>query len=97
VSKLHKMRVRRDKRKREIAADRNALPDMDFLEKNVEQATRKVTELTRMLEEARQVAASAYSARAATINKIDEIETAERELEQLIGDHKVLRTLETGH
>jgi hypothetical protein len=92
VSKLHRMRVRRDKRKREIAADRNALPDMDFLEKNVEQATRKVTELTRMLEEARQIAASAYSTRAATINKIDEIETAERELEQLIADHKVLRT-----
>jgi hypothetical protein len=91
VSRLHKLKTQRDRRKREIAADRNALPDMETLGKNVEQATQKVTELTRMLEEARQIAASACSAREATINKTDEIETAEQELEQLIADHKVLR------
>jgi hypothetical protein len=55
VSKLHRMRIRRDKRRRAIAADRNALTDMNSLEKNVEQATRKVTELTRTLEEARRI------------------------------------------
>jgi hypothetical protein len=59
VSKLHKLKTQRNRRKGEVAADRNALPDMQTLEKNVEQATQKVTELTRMLEEARLIAASA--------------------------------------
>jgi hypothetical protein len=40
---------------------------------------------------ARQIAASACSAREVTINKTEEIGTAEQELEQLIADHKVLR------
>jgi hypothetical protein len=92
VSKLRRMRIKRDKRKREIAADRSALPDMKILEQNVEQATQRVAELTRMLEEASQIAASACSAREGAINKIDEMEIAERELEQLIADHKVVRT-----
>jgi hypothetical protein len=92
VSKLHGMKNLRDKRKREIAADRDALPDVKILGQNVEQATQKVTELTHMLEEARQIAASACSAREIAINKIDEIEIAERELDQLIADHRVLRT-----
>ena len=92
VSELHEMKISRDRRKREIAANRNALPNMKILEQNVEQSMQKVTELTRMLEEARQIAASASSAREIAINEIDEIEIARQKLAQHIADHKVLRT-----
>jgi hypothetical protein len=92
VLKLNRMKTQRDQRKRKIAGDRNALPDIKDMEKNVEQTMQKVTELTRMLEEARQIAASACSAHEDTIKKIDEIETAEQEWEQLVADHKVLLT-----
>jgi hypothetical protein len=52
----------------------------------------KVAELTRMLEKAHKIAAAAYSAREATITKMDEIETTKLELEQLVAEHEVLRT-----
>jgi hypothetical protein len=92
VLKLNRLKTQRDQRKRQIAADRDALPDIKDMEKNVEQARQKVIELTRMLEEAREIAASACSAHDDTIKKTDEIETAEQELEHIVADHKDLLT-----
>ena len=88
---LNRMRSQRDLSEQKIAADRNALPDIKDMDKNVEQAMQKVAELERMLEEAHQTAASACSARDATITKMGEIETAEQELEQLVAEHEILR------
>jgi hypothetical protein len=89
---LNRIKTRRDLCKQNIAAGRDALPDIKDMEKDVEQAMQKVAELTSMLEEAHQVATSACSAREATITKMGEIETAEQELEQLVAKHEVLRT-----
>lgn len=84
------MKGRRERQTQKINAERNALPDINILEKNVEQTAEKVTELTR-LEEARQYAASAHSDLEATTNKIKEIETAEREVEQLVVESREIR------
>jgi hypothetical protein len=92
VLDLNRKRTQRDLCKQKIAADRNALPEIKDMEENVEQAMQKVAELTRMLEAAHQIAASACSARDATITKMDEIKTAEQELEQIVAKHEVLRT-----
>jgi hypothetical protein len=92
VLDLNRKKTQRDLCKQKIAADRNALPEIKDMEENVEQAMQKVAELTRMLEAAHQIAASACSARDDTITKMDEIKTAEQELEQIVAKHEVLRT-----
>jgi hypothetical protein len=92
VFDLNRMKTRRDLCKQNIAVDRNTLPDIKDKDKDVEQAMQKVAELTRMLEKAHKIAAAACSAREATITKMDEIETAKLELEQLVAEHEVLRT-----
>jgi hypothetical protein len=60
--------------------------------KNVEQKEETVKELTRLLEQARESAISARGDLEATKNKINDIETAEQEVEQLIVTSKELRS-----
>jgi hypothetical protein len=85
----------KDQRKRQIQkikAERNALPDIQILEKTVEERAEKVAELRRVLKEACQLAKTARKDLEGTLDKTSEIEIAEREVEQLKVDSKELRS-----
>jgi hypothetical protein len=92
VSKLRRMRDRREQQTQKVDIDRKALPDMNILEKSVKQIAAKVTELICLLKEAQKSAASALGDLEATTNKIKEIETAEWEVEQLVMNYKEMRS-----
>jgi hypothetical protein len=92
VSKLRRMRDRREQQTQKVDIDRKALPDMNILEKSVKQIAAKVTELICLLKEAQKSAASALGDLEATTNKIKEIETAKREVEQLVMNYKEIRS-----
>jgi RNase adaptor protein for sRNA GlmZ degradation len=53
------MKDRRERQIQKIEAERNALPDIQMLEKTVEETAEKVAELRRVLEEACQSAETA--------------------------------------
>jgi hypothetical protein len=84
VNDLRKLKGRRERQTQQINAERNALPDIKILAKNVEQKEETIKELTRLLEQARESAMSARGNLEATKNKINDIETAEQEVEQLV-------------
>jgi hypothetical protein len=83
VKRLRRMKGRRERQIQKIEAERNALPDIQMLEKTVEETAEKVAELRRVLEEACQSAETARKDLEVTLNKTSEIEIAEREVEQL--------------
>ena len=86
------MKDQRERQIQKIEAERNALPDIQMLEKTVEETAKKVAGLRRVLEEACQSAETARKDLEATLNKTSEIEIAEREVEQLKVDSKELRS-----
>lgn len=92
VKRLRRMKGRRERKTQKIEAERNALPDIQILEKTVEETAEKVAELRRVLEEACQLAETARKDLEVTLNKTREIEIAEREVEQLKVDSKELRS-----
>jgi len=92
VKRLRRMKGRRERKTQKIEAERNALPDIQILEKTVEETAEKVAELRRVLEEACQLAETARKDLEGTLNKTSEIEIAEREVEQLKVDSKELRS-----
>jgi len=92
VKRLRKMKNQRERRIRKIKAERNALPDIQMLERTVEETAERVAELRRILEEACQSAETARKDLEVTLNKTSEIEVAEREVEQLKVDFKELHS-----
>ena len=82
MTEIRKLKARRERKIQKIQADRNALPDINILEKNVEETAEKVAELRRILEEARESAETARKDLEVTLNKRREIENAERQVEQ---------------
>ena len=92
VKRLRIMKDERMRKTQKIEAERNALPDIQILEKTVEETVEKVAELRRVLEEACQLAETARKDLEGTLNKTSEIEIAEREVEQLKVDSKELRS-----
>jgi hypothetical protein len=92
VSKIRKMKDQCEHKIQKIDAERNALPDMEILEKNVKETAEKVAEFRRVYEEACQSAETARKDLEVTTNKISEIENAEREVEQLKAVSKELRS-----
>jgi hypothetical protein len=92
VKRLTRMKGRRERQIQKIEAERNALPDIQMLEKTVEETAEKVGELRRVLEEVCQSAETARKDLEVTLNKTSEIEIAEREVEQLKVDSKELRS-----
>lgn len=92
MTEIRKLKARRERKIQKIQADRNALPDINILEKNVEETAEKVAELRRILEEARESAETARKDLEVTLNKRREIENAERQVEQRIGDFEELRS-----
>jgi hypothetical protein len=92
VKRLRRMKDRRERQIQKIEAERNALPDIQMLEKTVEKTAEKVAELRRVLEEAYQSAETARKDLEVALNKTSEIEIAEREVEQLKVDSKELRS-----
>jgi hypothetical protein len=92
VKRLRRMKGRRERQIQKIEAERNALPDIQMLEKTVEETAEKVAKLRRVLEEACQSAETARKYLEVTLNKTSEIEIAEREVEQLKADSKELRS-----
>jgi hypothetical protein len=92
VKRLRRMKGRRERKTQKIEAERNALPDIQILEKTVEETAEKVAELRRVLEEACQLAETARKDLEVTLNKTREIKIAEREVEQLKVDSKELRS-----
>jgi hypothetical protein len=92
VKRLRRMKDQRERQIQKIEAERNALPDIQMLEKTVEETAEKVAELRRVLEEACQLAETARKDLEVTLNKTREIKIAEREVEQLKVDSKELRS-----
>ena len=92
MKRLRRMKGRRERKTQKIEAERNALPDIQILEKTVEETVEKVAELRRVLEEACELAETARKDLEVTLNKTREIEIAEREVEQLKVDSKELRS-----
>jgi len=91
VTEIRKLKARRERKIQKIQADRNALPDINILEKNVEETAEKVAELRCILEEARESAETARKDLEVTLSKRREIENAERQVEQRIVDFRELR------
>jgi hypothetical protein len=92
VSRIRDKQKQYRRLKHGIEEERKALPDVKILEENVEQKAGRVADLTRLLEEARQSDKMARSDLEVTTTKITEIETAEREAEQIIADSEKLRS-----
>jgi hypothetical protein len=92
VKRLRRMKDQRERQIQKIEAERNALPDIQMLEKTVEERAEKVAELRRVLEEACQSAETARKDLEGTLDKTSEIEIAEREVEQLKVDSEELRS-----
>ena len=92
MTEIRKLKARRERKIQKILADRNALPDINILVRNVEETAEKVAELRRILEEARESAETARKDLEVTLNKRREIENAERQVEQRIGDFEELRS-----
>lgn len=91
ASKLRKVTRRRDRMRIDIATRIHALPDRKVKEKNYVQAKERVTELMNLLEEARQAATTTSRELEATDNETQQIKTAEKKLEQVVGIHTTLR------
>lgn len=105
ASGLRETRVQRDCLEREIAATREACPDMRVMEENARQADEEVreaahtleeirqamTKATHMLEEKRRAAASARRSLEATINQTNTTKTAEQKLQKVTSSQKSLR------
>jgi hypothetical protein len=92
VKRLRRMKDQRERQIQKIEAERNALPDIQLLEKIVEETAEKVAGLRRVLEKACQSAETAGKDLEDTLDKTSEIEIAEREVEQLKVDSKELRS-----
>jgi hypothetical protein len=90
VTRLQDMGDRRRRKQRKIDEERIALPDVEILEENAKQEAEKVTELTRLLEEARKSAETACIDLEATRTKKKEIEADQREVEQMRADYQEL-------
>jgi hypothetical protein len=92
VTQLQEMGDLRRRKQRKIDEERIALPDVKILEEDAKQEAEKVTELTRLLEEARRSAENKRKDLEVTRTKKKEIEADQREVEQIEADSKELRS-----
>lgn len=90
LSNLRRTRDRSERQIQKIDADRNAFPERRISAKNVKEAAERVTGLRLLLKEACQSAVTTRSNLEVTMNKVNEIAAAEREVKHFF--HRFQRT-----